>query len=1010
MPRLRAGVWALALALLVPASITLAQASTGNIYGTVVDEQGGVLPGVSAALSGQGAPQTTFSDARGEFHFLNLSPGAYKVITALQGFSTVERDGVTVNVGQNTNLRIPMKISSVAASVTVSGEVPVIDTRKAVTGANYQLTELKSIPTGRDPWTIIQQVPGVQIDRLNVAGSQSGQQSSYIGMGTDTSQNSFNMDGVTITDMAALGSSPTYYDFDQFQEIQVATGGTDPSIAVPGVTLNMVTKRGTNEPHGSARYFYSPGELQANNAPEEAKQQADLGLFGAAVNRSNLNQNNNRICTVGCKGGAAGIQDYGVEAGGALWQDKAWLWGSYGRKEIPLTQLGGATDTTYLDDYAGKLNIQPIESNSATAFYFRGGKGKLGRSAGVTRPQETSVDQTGPTVIWKGEDSQVFGPNFVADVSYDYTRAGFSLSPEGGNLPSNVNVYLDPNLVYHRSFMYNVFNRPQHQVTANTSLFFNTGSLGHEIKAGFGWRNAPISSSIFYPGNGILGREQLVKRAGVCPTGCEAADIFRPGLATLKYSYYDGFIGDTITANNLTVNVGVRYDYQYGQNTASTVSGNPLFPNLVPGLTFAGSPVEFKWKTFQPRVGANYALGADRKTLLRASYARYADQLGGSIVSWDNPAGGAGLAGSRYVWTDANGNHNVDPGELGAFISDLGGFNHLNPNALGSANVIDPNLKAPLTDEFQLSFDREIIPEFAASLTGTYRHRRQIIWSPYIGVTAASYTQIFATGLPGYDVNGNLVGVTGPVYTGNLPSSFNSGEFVTNRPDYSQDYYGAQLQLTKRLTNKWMMHGSFAYNDWKQKISNKATACVDPTNQRLFEDPTIGPGFPTPNVGPSCSAGQLYNESSGSGNFGNVWINSHWTFNVSGLYQFPLNFNLAANFFGRQGYVNPLFVQVDTGNGEGTRGVLIGNATDNRLKNVYELDLRLEKTVPLFPKADITLSVDLFNALNANTILQRESDATPSCDSAGKNCTGSAGKIDEIQNARAVRVGARISF
>src|SRR6267143_412603 len=220
-------------------------------------------------------------------------------------------------------------------------------------------------------------------------------------------------------------------------------------------------------------------------------------------------------------------------------------------------------------------------------------------------------------------------------------------------------------------------------------------------------------------------------------------------------------------------------------------------------------------------------------------------------------------------------------------------------------------------------------PECAASITGTYRHRHRIVWSPYIGSSAASYTQIFATGLPGYDVNGNLVGVTGPVYTGTLPSSFTGGEFVTNRPDYSQDYYGAQLQLTKRLTNKWMMHGSFAYNNWKQKIDNKATACIDPTNQRLFEDPALSAGFPTPNVGPSCSEGQLYNQSTGSGNFGNV--------------------------YGRQGYVNPLFVQVDTGNGEGTRGVLLGNPTDHRLKNVYELDLRLEKTVPLFAKADITL-------------------------------------------------------
>ena len=173
-------------ALLLSASLALGQASTGNIYGRVMDEQGGVLPGVSVTASGPGAPQTTFSDPKGEFHFLNLSVGSYKVTSALQGFSTVERNNVVVNLGQNTDLSITMKLSSVSATVTVTGEVPLIDPRKNVTGANYQLPELKSIPTGRDPWVVIQQVPGVQIDRLNVAGSQSGQQSNYIGMGTDT--------------------------------------------------------------------------------------------------------------------------------------------------------------------------------------------------------------------------------------------------------------------------------------------------------------------------------------------------------------------------------------------------------------------------------------------------------------------------------------------------------------------------------------------------------------------------------------------------------------------------------------------------------------------------------------------------------------------------------------------------------------------------------------------------------------------------------------------------------
>ena len=299
-----------------------------------------------------------------------------------------------------------------------------------------------------------------------------------------------------------------------------------------------------------------------------------------------------------------------------------------------------------------------------------------------------------------------------------------------------------------------------------------------------------------------------------------------PALTALTYTYYSGYVGDTITSNNLTINVGARYDYQYGQNTASTVDSNPLFPNLVPGKVFDGGPVEFKWKTFQPRVGANYALGQDRKTLLRASHARYADQLGGSIVSWDNPVGGAGAAGSRYVW-----NRREPQSQRGA-----GGARRLHPGPrrlqspeperswLGPRHRPEPG--RALDRRVPASVDRELFPEFSASITGTYRHRRDIVWSPYIGATAASYTNVFATGLPGYDVNGNLVGVSGPVYTGILPDTFTGGEFVTNRPDYSQDYYGAQLQLTKRLTQRWMMHGSFAYNDWKQKIGNKATACV----------------------------------------------------------------------------------------------------------------------------------------------------------------------------------------
>jgi hypothetical protein len=92
---------AIALLAMLFAAPAVAQfgAGTGNLYGRVVDEQGGVLPGVTVTTRGPGAPHTVTTDARGEFRFLNLSPGQYTVVCALQGFATVTHEGIDVSLG-----------------------------------------------------------------------------------------------------------------------------------------------------------------------------------------------------------------------------------------------------------------------------------------------------------------------------------------------------------------------------------------------------------------------------------------------------------------------------------------------------------------------------------------------------------------------------------------------------------------------------------------------------------------------------------------------------------------------------------------------------------------------------------------------------------------------------------------------------------------------------------------------------------------------------------------------
>ena len=114
------------------------------------------------------------------------------------------------------------------------------------------LDELQSIPTARDPWVVMQTVPTVYLDRVNVGGAESGQQSNYNAKGAQDTDNTWSIDGVPVTDMGdsisrprhASGSSAFYYDFDSLQEMAITTGGADAQNPTAGVQLNMVLKKG----------------------------------------------------------------------------------------------------------------------------------------------------------------------------------------------------------------------------------------------------------------------------------------------------------------------------------------------------------------------------------------------------------------------------------------------------------------------------------------------------------------------------------------------------------------------------------------------------------------------------------------------------------------------------------------------------------------------------------------------------------------------------------------------
>ncbi len=930
--------------------------ATGSIFGTVLDEHGAALPGVAVALvdAGQRAPVET--DARGKFRFLYLSPGTYRVTLSLAGFATVDYREVVVAVDRSTQLRVGMKAAAAAETLTVSGALPSIDSRKTVTGATFGTTELQEMPNARDVWSVLWAVPGVVSNQVDVGGNTPVQD---VPISRGTNQASYNLDGADITQIG--GGSPTYYNYDSFQEVQVVTGGSDAALISGTATLNLVTRRGTGAVHGSGRYFYAPGSWQSDNTPAEVDRSA------LSTNRTNA------------------LRDYGVEAGAPLVADRLWLWGGWGTDVFDLQKVGQVdslgrpvSEHTTLVNFDARLDAQPAASNSLELFYHHGQRDQEGRGVGLRVSPESALNVSQPTPMYKIADTQVFSPSLTASAFFSYLGNVQSALPVGG---VDTPVYIDENGVIQGSNSFAVRNTIQRQVGISASKFFGTGALSHELKFGFGYRYTSADSISSNPANQVWGDEQL-----------GLAFITRSAAMGSQTQQIGGFLSDTITADRFTVTLGLRYDENRARNTPSAVPANPAYPDILPAVRYAGDvgyPISAG--SWQPRVGATYALGEKRGTLLRASYARFADLAVGEIGLTN---AFPGIQGVYYYWNDANGNHVVDPGEVdfGSGPQGAYGVDPSNPASLSSANRISPDLKPTTIDEFVVGVDQELFAGLTGSVHYTYRSIRGIPFAPYIGVTSGGggYAYVGNAAGTATDPAGFSLSFDVPFFGLTLdPPPF--GVELQTRPGYSQTYQGVGIQFVKPLSNRWLFRGTFSWNSWKQSVS--AGAIFDPN------DSAVGAfaGGPNANGGAVTSPAPP--------------VASNWLFSVSGLYQLPLGFAVSGAFAGRQGFPLEYAVRIRTFD---TQGDIISNLTSPvgayRLPDVYELDLRIENTIQLGPVSLIP-SLDVFNVANSNTALAR-SARVGTYNAARGTFTEDPlfNRIRQFQSPRIYRAGLRVAF
>ena len=969
--RVRAMVLAL-MACLATSTLAGAQEQTGSIFGRVTDEQSGVLPGVTVTISSTALlqPQTALTSDTGTYQFPRLGVGVYAVKFELTGFKTVVYDDIRIEIGFNAPVNVQLSISTVEETITVTGQSPLVDTRTTSTRTSFNLETLQSIPSARDPWVMLEKTPNITMDRANIGGSQSGQQSQYVSRGSTFGNNKWSIDGVDITDMSATGASPMYYDFDMLEEMQVTTGGADAAQQTGGVGINFVTRSGTDRFKGSGRFYVTDDSYEADNVNDDLRQQR--AHSGAPI------QN---------------IKDFGFEVGGPIVQRKAWFWGSFGKQDIkagivgfylpsarcqqiktaltanPLAPFATdevrgclGTDGTILDNINWKINWVPFTNNRFNFQNTFAAKSKNARDASDLRPIETTFRQgavigfgkkgwtEGPNPLYKASDQHVISDRWMVEVQWSHLGNNFILDFNQPNLNDVQPRYEITTRLWGRSYLRSgPFLRPTNSVDVTTN-YFAPGWFGgdHSFKAGYRWRTAYSHAELHYGGNTIA-----AFRNGVA----SEAWLFRDQVTDYDLTTNAVYVQDTIQTGRLTLNLGVRWDRQRDVALASTVPAHPFAPQILPSVTFPGADPGVVWNDISPRLGANWDFKNDGKTVARASYSTYYGQLGpGGLTGILNPVG---VVETDFPWSDLNGDTIVTANEVNfsqlLFFS--GNWDPARPSFLGVVSSLDPNIQNDRTREFILGVDRQLTADVMVGASYVWRKYDRFLWDDRVGFGSEHYVaRTFTPPAATCPVAGSRCGAM-TYYEPTVPIP--GVRVRTNIPDRDRTYGGVELTLRKRMSHRWMGTVSYAFND---AVDNWRSG-------RAYEDPTCvaGGGVTTT----FCPPSQQYAPEAGGSGIDNVFINARWLLKASGMYQLPWDIGVAGSWGYRQGYPFPQSIVTPTrANRAGIATALLEPLGAVRLDSFQTLDLRVDRTFS-FGTTKIIPSFDLFNATNANTVLAR---------------------------------------
>jgi hypothetical protein len=751
--------------ILILASFGMAQRTTetGALNGTVSDDTGFPLPGVTITVTSPALmlPQiSTVTDVKGYYRMPQLPVGLYTVVFSIQGFKTVIREEIKINLGMTAKLNMTLETTAIKETITVVGKAPTVDIESTSLGVNFDKNILQNIPSGRELTNIFLLAPGVIDD--------GGRPSSF---GSAVRDNVFNLDGVSVSSPESGVYGSVQVGFEIAEELQVQTGGhTAEYGGVKGALINVITKSGGNKFSGEVNFYLKHNSFQSDNTKGTPLE----GRFGG-YNYS---------------------YDTNAQLGGLIVKDKLWFFVDFTRWYEETFVQGYPYDKAKNTpcDYGHyfpslKLSYQLNPAMKLVGSWNGWWALRGHRSASMYRNDDST---------WKTDfRSQTFNLAYSYQINSNMiftAKAATAIANLDYLAKNDLPSYYEYDTQYYSGSMGYDFITERGRAQFLTDLTYFVDDFGgrHEFKTGlelnFTWS---ISENRYNrdPRNGI--GYLLYTQHGAPYRGRDYENY--TGLN--NSGFLGGFIQDRWNlTDRLTLNLGLRFDHQ---ESIIPKQGEDRVPTVYAGVTYDHRVLNsFKpavWNNFSPRIGLSYALTGDAKTVLKANYGRYYQ-----------------LALSTYF-------DNVNPNGFSIRYYTLNSdwsLNNMYSFSASSGTKIDPNLKAPYMDEIIVGIEREVIPDLSLGVKYIRKWDKNLLEDVVVealNVDAIKNGEYIWSGYSPRTVVDPFNGKQVTFYEQNADLVVQSG-YITNPAPANRNYSGVEVLLEKRYSHNWQLLASYVYS------------------------------------------------------------------------------------------------------------------------------------------------------------------------------------------------------